>query len=56
MGMQVTLAIATLTGLLYNCFRTRAQKVAILKRCLLGINLAGRSLVTPGRLELPFTA
>ena len=23
MGLQMTLAIATLTGLLYNCFRTR---------------------------------
>ena len=56
MGMQMVLAITTFTGLLYNCFRTRAKKVAILKRCLLGINLAGRSLVTPGRLELPFTA
>ena len=55
-GLQVILAIITLTGLLYNCFRTRAEKVANLKRCPLGINLTGRSLVTPGRLELPFTA
>lgn len=27
MGMQMTLAIATLTGLLYNCFRTRLDYV-----------------------------
>ena len=47
MGMQVILAITTFTGLLYNYFRTRP--------CIIG-RQGLRLVVTPGRLELPFTA
>lgn len=47
MGMQTILAIIALTGLLYNCFRTRP--------CIIG-RQGLRLVVTPGRLELPFTA
>lgn len=69
MGMQVILAIITLTGLLYNCFRTRLDYVRTpsylptarldsspLPAGLLLVRLTATSLVTPGRLELPFTA